>query len=70
MINLQPYVDKVWEATTIEEKRKHCLDMIEASTATKKTKVLTTIQVNKASLTKLDSLAVNYSFSGMGLKVV
>lgn len=70
MINLQTYVDKVWAATTIEEKRKHCLDMIEASTATKKTKVLTALQVNKASLSKLDSLAVNYSFSGMGMKVI
>ena len=70
MINLQTYVDKVWAATTIEEKRKHCLDMIDASTATKKTKILTALQVNKAPLSKLDSLAVNYSFSGMGMKVI
>ena len=70
MINLQPYVDRVWTAGTIEEKRSICKEMIAASTATKKTKILTSLQVDKASLTKLDSLAVNYSMSGMGLKVL
>jgi hypothetical protein len=70
MINLQPYVDRIWAAGTIEGKRAIALEMIEASTATKKTKVLTALKVKQASLQKLDALAVNYSMSGMGLKVI
>ena len=70
MINLQSYVDRVWKAGTIEDKRAIALEMVEASTATKKTKVLTSLKIKKASMTKLDSLAINYSMSGQGLKVI
>ena len=70
MINLQSYVDRVWNAGTIEDKRAIALEMVEASTATKKTKVLTSLKIKKASMTKLDSLAINYSMSGQGLKVI
>ena len=70
MINLQSYVDRVWNAGTIEDKRAIALEMVEASTATKKTKVLTALKIKRASMTKLDSLVINYSMSGMGLKVI
>lgn len=70
MKNLQEYVNKVWEADTIDAKRAFLKEMIQASTATKKTKILTSLQVDKASLAKLDSLAINYSLAGEGMKVL
>jgi len=70
MLNLQPYVDKVWTSTTIEEKRSALKDLVNASHATKKTKTLTLLQIDKASMTKLDSLAINYSLKGEGLGVL
>jgi hypothetical protein len=70
MLNLQPYVDKVWSSTTLEEKRLALKNLVNASHATKKTKALTLLQINKASMTKLDSLAINYSLKGEGLGVL
>jgi len=70
MINLQPYVDRVWSSTTLEEKRSALKDLVNASHATTKTKKLTLLQIDKVSMTKLDSLAINYSLRGEGLGVL
>jgi hypothetical protein len=70
MKNLQEYVNKVWEADNIDAKRTILKQMIQASTASRKTKILTTLQVDKASLAKLDSMAINYSLAGEGMKVI
>lgn len=70
MKNLQDYVDRVWQATTVEIKREILKEMIMISSASKKTKVLTSLQVDKTPLHKLDYLAVNYSLAGEGMKVI
>jgi hypothetical protein len=71
MKDLQAYVQEVWETPSIDRKKEILHEMITTSTASKKTKVLTRLQVDKLySPDQLDKLAINYSFSGMGLKVI
>ena len=71
MKDLQSYVQKVWDTSDIEKKKEVIHEMISFSTATQKTKVLTRLKVDKLySVDQLDQLAVNYSFSGIGLKVI
>jgi hypothetical protein len=71
MINLNDYVERVWAATTLEEKQARLREMIGASHATVKTKKLTLLQIAQAtSCQRLDKLASNYSLSGMGMKVI
>ena len=70
MINLQDYVNKVWETQDREEKIKILSSMIEASHAKKLTKLKTLRDMAHMSATQLDFLATNYSMSGEGLKVL
>jgi hypothetical protein len=69
MINLQEYVDRVWESQDRGEKIKHLTEMVNASTAKKLTKLKTLRDMVHMSATQLDFLATNYSMSGEGLKV-
>ncbi|NBP03531.1 MAG: hypothetical protein EBU90_26250 [Proteobacteria bacterium] len=71
MKDLQPFVDKIWAASELEEKRKICLEMIKeshATTATKKRSQLTAMRATSPEV--LDRLATNYSLAGQGLKVI
>jgi len=70
MKNLNDYVQRIWNEFDLENKRNLVREMIAVSTATKKTKILTLQKVNKADATGLDKLAINYSLSGMGMKVL
>lgn len=70
MKNLQEYVDRVWTTKDDLEKRQALRELVNASSATRKTKVLTLLQVDKVPYVKLDSLAVNYSLRGLGLGVI
>jgi hypothetical protein len=70
MINLQEYVNKVWETQDRGEKIKHLTEMINASHAKKLTKLKTLKDMVHMSNTQLDFLASNYSMSGDGLKVI
>jgi hypothetical protein len=70
MINLQEYVNKVWEASDRGEKIKFLTQMVEASHAKKLTKLKTLRDMVHMSNTQLDFLATNYSMSGDGLKVI
>ena len=70
MKDLQPYVDKIWESKDDSVKRQILKDMVNFSSASKKTKILTLNQIDKAPYFKLDQLAINYSLAGMGLKTI
>jgi len=70
MLNLQPYVDKVWATSDRGEKIKHLTEMVNASTAKKITKIKTLRDMVHMNNTQLDFLASNYSMSGMGMKVI
>jgi hypothetical protein len=70
MINLQEYVNKVWESQDRGEKIKHLSEMINASHAKKLTKIKTLRDMVHMNNTQLDFLASNYSMSGDGLKVI
>jgi hypothetical protein len=65
MKDLQPLVDKVWTTKDDAGKRQALRDLVNASMGTRKTKVLTLLQIDK-----LDSLAINYSLAGQGLGVL
>ena len=70
MINLNDYVEKIWATNDRTEKIKILTDMINASHAKKMTKIKALHDIVHLSDVKLDSFAVNYSLSGMGMKVV
>lgn len=70
MKNLNDYVEKVWCASDREEKIKTLSEMINASHAKKMTKMKALRDIVHLDNVKLDSFAVNYSLSGMGMKVV
>jgi hypothetical protein len=70
MKDLQVYVDKVWTTEDDLEKRNALRELVNASTASRKTKVLTLLQIDKMPYHKLDSLAINYSLRGEGLGVI
>ena len=70
MINLNDYVEKVWKASDRGEKIKIISEMIEKSHAKKQTKVLALRDIVHMNNEKLDAFAINYSLSGMGMKVL
>ena len=70
MVNLNDYVEKVWAETTQEGKFAAFKELVNASYAKKEKKALTLWQAATYSMQKLDSLAVNYSLAGAGLKVI
>lgn len=70
MVNLNDYVEKVWAETTIEGKLAAFTELVNNSHAKKEKKALTLRQAARCSMQKLDSLAVNYSMAGEGLKVL
>jgi len=70
MINLNEMVEKVWAATDRGEKIKLLSEMINLSHAKKLTKIKALKDIVHLSNEKLDSFAVNYSMSGMGMKVI
>jgi hypothetical protein len=70
MINLNEYVERVWAASDRTEKIKILSEMIDVSRAKKLTKIKALKDIVHLSEQKLDSFAVNYSMSGMGMKVI
>ena len=69
-MNLNTYVERIWECETEEEKRVVFAEMVNASHATKAKKQSTLRQIQTLSSQKLDSLAINYAMAGEGLKVI
>jgi hypothetical protein len=70
VIDLSPYIQKVWTAVGVEAKKKAMIELIDASRAKEETKRLYTFKVSKErSQHRLDALASNYAMSGEGLKV-
>jgi hypothetical protein len=69
MKNLNDYVEKVWASSDRGEKIKFLSEMINKSHAKKSTKVLALRDIVHMNNEKLDAFAINYSFSGMGMKV-
>jgi hypothetical protein len=70
MINLNTYVEKIWETSEREEKIMLLSEMIELSHAKKLTKIKALRDIVHLNNEKLDAFAVNYSLSGMGMKVL
>jgi hypothetical protein len=70
MKNLNEYVEKVWAAQDRGEKIKHLSEMINISHAKKGTKILALRDIVHMNNEKLDAFAINYSLSGMGMKVL
>lgn len=70
MINLNAYVERIWESETEEAKRIVFAEMVNASHATKAKKQSTIRQIQTLPAQKLDSLAVNYAMAGDGLRVI
>lgn len=70
MKNLNDYVEKVWATKDRGEKIKILSEMINVSHAKKMTKLKALQDIVHLDNVKLDSFAVNYSLSGMGMKVV
>jgi hypothetical protein len=70
MMNLNTYVERIWECETEEEKRVVFAEMVNASHATKAKKQSTLRQIQTLPGQKLDSLAINYAMAGEGLKVI
>ena len=70
MINLNEMVEKVWASNDREEKIKLLSEMINQSHAKKLTKLKALKDIVHLSNERLDSFAVNYSMSGMGMKVI
>jgi hypothetical protein len=70
MMNLNTYVERIWECETEEEKRVVFAEMVNASHATKAKKQSTLRQIQTLPSQKLDSLAINYAMAGEGLKVI
>ena len=63
-------VEDVWGTNDREEKIRLLSEMIQASHAKKMTKLKALKDIVHLSNEKLDSFAVNYSMSGMGMKVI
>ena len=70
MKNLNDYVEKVWGTSDRNEKIKFLSEMINISHAKKLTKIKALRDILHKSNEQLDSFAVNYSLSGMGMKVL
>jgi hypothetical protein len=70
MKNLNDYVQKVWNTSDRGEKIKYISEMIAASHAKKVTKILALRDIVHMHNEKLDAFAINYSLSGMGMKVL
>jgi len=70
MKNLNDLVEKVWGTPDRGEKIKFLSELIQLSTAKKATKIKALRDIVHLNEQKLDSFAVNYSLSGMGMKVL
>jgi len=70
MKNLNDYVESIWATPDRGEKIKLLSEMIQASHAKKATKIKALRDIIHMNESKLDSFAVNYSLSGMGMKVL
>ena len=70
MKNLNDYVERVWAATTPEDKLSAFQELVKASHATAIKKQVTLRQALGYSMQQLDSAAINYAMAGEGLKVI
>jgi len=70
MKNLNEYVEKIWKEQDLQIKKSLLREMINYSSATKKTKILTLNKIDRLSFNQVDKLAIDYSLSGMGMKVI
>ena len=69
-IDLSVFVQKVWSARSLDEKKTALLALIESSHAKADTKrKYTNAVAREFRMSKLDSLASNYMMSGEGMKV-
>ena len=68
-LNLDMYVQKVWQAPNINDKREAAKEMINYSRAKKETKVKALRDIETMSANAIDKFVSNYSLSGIGLKV-
>jgi len=70
MKNLQEYVDKVWTSAERAAKITAITDMINASHAKKATKIKALRDIVHKNNEQLDKFAIDYTLSGMGMKVL
>lgn len=70
MKNLTDFVNAVWAAKNVDEKRLAVKNLIEASHAKKETKMKYLNSIRNLSSNKLDQFAVNFAMSGEGIKVI
>ena len=68
LINLDVYVQAVWAAKTLDQKR-HAFEALIEIAAGKKSKAEARKKIMYLSAKQLDSYAVNFAFSGDGMKV-
>ena len=69
MKNLTQEVQNVFDAATREDKIKAMTDLIKASHASKKTKILSLQKIVHLNEQSLDRFAANYMLSGEGMSV-
>jgi hypothetical protein len=70
MKDLTQFIQNVFKASTLSEKKEAMLSLIDESRAKSDTKAKARIEVGKIkSAVKMDSFAFNYMASGEGMKV-
>lgn len=69
LINLDPFVQAVWAAKTHDDKRRAFEVLIEVAVG-KKSKAEARRKIAYLSTKQLDQYAVNFAFSGDGIKVI
>jgi len=70
MINLNQYVEKVWQTKSLDEKRKAFLELVNVSHAKKQKKVQMMREAAAMSEAQIDFCCVNFAMAGEGLKVI
>jgi hypothetical protein len=70
MINLNDYVEKVWQAETLEQKREMFKQLVEASHAKKQKKLQALREMLSMTEQQIDFCCVNFAMAGEGLKVI
>lgn len=70
MKNLNELANEIWEQKCPSKKRELIHAMIDYSSATYKTKLLSHIEVDRMPDYKLDTFVANYKLSGEGHKVI
>jgi hypothetical protein len=70
MRDLTKFQKDIWEAPTLDRKRRIAMEMVDGSHAKKETKFRHRRAIlGMKSATRLDQWAANYAFAGEGMKV-